>query len=188
MTPAKASSGSAKKPATTSRTTRPAKATPKTAEPGPEPTTAATPKGARSNARSSTTRSTSKQASPTTRKPPASNKSSSNATPPPAAKPAPKKPAPQRAARKPTPATAVEEVAVDQAPEATQAVPQKKATRGPYNVKHIESRAVTYRLPLDVLALIDEARSEAAAGGERLTHHEAVSRAVRWYYGKRRRR
>ncbi len=188
MTPAKATSGAAKKPVTTSRTTKTAKATPKPTETEPESKTAATSKATRSTSRSSTTRSTAKQASAATRKTPASSKSSSKATPPPAAKPAPKKPAPKRAA-KPTPAApAVDEVVVDQAAEATQTAPEKKRTRGPYNVKHIESRAVTYRLPLDVLALIDEARSEAAAGGERLTHHEAVSRAVRWYYGKRRRR
>jgi hypothetical protein len=55
-------------------------------------------------------------------------------------------------------------------------------------VKHIDKKATTLRLPLDVLQLIDEARTAAAEAGDRLTKDEAVTQALRWYYGKRRRR
>lgn len=76
---------------------------------------------------------------------------------------------------------------VEEAPtEPTQPPPPR--TRGPYNVKHVEKKAATYRLPLDAIQLIEDARTAAAEEGNRLTKDDAVTQAIRWYYGKRRRR
>lgn len=60
--------------------------------------------------------------------------------------------------------------------------------RGPYNVKKVDKRAATFRLPPDVLELIDNAREEAAQSGVRLTKDDAVTAAIRHYYGSSRRR
>lgn len=60
--------------------------------------------------------------------------------------------------------------------------------RGPYNVKHVVKKAATFRLPPDVHELIDQAREEAAANGDRLTKDDAVTAAIRAYYGRKRRR
>lgn len=134
----------------------------------------------------------SKKAAPAaTPKSKATSSRSSKTTPPPAA--TPPWPVATRAPRAAKPIAqdpVVDAPVVDQAPEIPAAASTSKARgpRGPYNVMRIEKKAVTYRLPLDVIALVGEARAEAAAAGERLTHDEAISRAVRWFYGKRRRR
>ena len=60
--------------------------------------------------------------------------------------------------------------------------------RGPYNVKKVDKKAATFRLPPDVLELIDNAREEAAQSGVRLTKDDAVTAAIRHYYGSSRRR
>lgn len=60
--------------------------------------------------------------------------------------------------------------------------------RGPYNVKKVDKKAATYRLPPDVHELIDRARQESAENGIRLTKDDAVTAAVRNFYGGRRRR
>ena len=60
--------------------------------------------------------------------------------------------------------------------------------RGPYNVKKVNKKAATFRLPPDVLELIDNAREEAAQSGVRLTKDDAVTAAIRHYYGSSRRR
>lgn len=59
--------------------------------------------------------------------------------------------------------------------------------RGPYNVKKVDKKPATFRLPPDVHELIDRARQEAADNGIRLTKDDAVTAAVRHLYGKRRR-
>lgn len=60
--------------------------------------------------------------------------------------------------------------------------------RGPYNVQRIEKKAATFRLPPDVIEYIDRARDEAAVRGDRLTKDEAVTMAVRSFWGGRRQR
>ncbi|MDZ5146313.1 hypothetical protein [Microbacterium testaceum] len=60
--------------------------------------------------------------------------------------------------------------------------------RGPYNVVRIEKKPATYRLPLDVHEIIDNARNEAAARGDRLTNDEVITMAVRAFWGKKRQR
>lgn len=60
--------------------------------------------------------------------------------------------------------------------------------RGPYNVKKVDKKPATFRLPPDVLELIDNAREEAAQSGVRLTKDDAVTAAIRHYYGSSRRR
>ena len=78
---------------------------------------------------------------------------------------------------------------VDTAPQAAPATSSRVGKkRGPYNVKHGEKNAATYRLPPDVHELIDRAREEAAANGDRLTKDDAVTAAIRYYYGRKRRR
>lgn len=57
-----------------------------------------------------------------------------------------------------------------------------------YNVVGPVKKAATYRLPMDVFELINGAIQEAAANGDRLTRDEAVTQAIRYFYGKRRRR
>lgn len=72
------------------------------------------------------------------------------------------------------------------------ASPTKKAAvrkpRGPYNVVHVERVQVSYRLPPDAVELIETAKLEAAARGDRLTKDDAVAQAIRGFYGKKRRR
>lgn len=60
--------------------------------------------------------------------------------------------------------------------------------RGPYNVQRIPKKAATFRLPPDVLEYIDQARDQAAARGDRLTKDEAVTMAVRAFWGGKRQR
>jgi hypothetical protein len=60
--------------------------------------------------------------------------------------------------------------------------------RGPYNVQRVDKRPASYRLPPDVIELIDQARAEAAARGDRLTKDEAVTMAVRSFWGGKRQR
>ncbi|MBS1699764.1 MAG: hypothetical protein JST25_15355 [Actinobacteria bacterium] len=59
--------------------------------------------------------------------------------------------------------------------------------RGPYNVKKVDKKPATFRLPPDVHELIDRARQEAADNGIRLTKDDAVTAAVRHLYGRKRR-
>jgi len=66
--------------------------------------------------------------------------------------------------------------------------PQAGKKRGPYNVQRVDKRPASYRLPPDVIELIDQARAEAAARGDRLTKDEAVTMAVRSFWGGKRQR
>ncbi|MBG0716891.1 hypothetical protein G3N18_02155 [Microbacterium sp. 2C] len=66
--------------------------------------------------------------------------------------------------------------------------PRQGKPRGPYNVKKVDKKPATFRLPPDVLELIDNAREEAAESGVRLTKDDAVTAAIRHYYGGSRRR
>ena len=66
--------------------------------------------------------------------------------------------------------------------------PQPRKPRGPYNVIHVERVQVSYRLPPDAVELIEAAKLEAAARGDRLTKDDAVAQAIRGFYGKKRRR
>lgn len=72
-------------------------------------------------------------------------------------------------------------------PPAKKASPAKGKPRGPYNVVRVEKIQVSYRLPPDAVAIIEDARAEAAQNGDRLTKDDAVAQAIR-YWGKRRRR
>lgn len=60
--------------------------------------------------------------------------------------------------------------------------------RGPYNVQRVDKKPASFRLPPDVLDYIAQARNEAAARGDRLTNDEAVTMAVRAFWGKKRQR
>ncbi|MFJ2535780.1 hypothetical protein [Microbacterium maritypicum] len=60
--------------------------------------------------------------------------------------------------------------------------------RGPYNVQRVNKVPASYRLPPDVIELIDTARNEAAERGDRLTKDDAITMAVRSFWGKRRQR
>lgn len=60
--------------------------------------------------------------------------------------------------------------------------------RGPYNTPKLATVAVTVRLEPETLKLLEDAVDEKAAAGIRLTKQEAVAQAIRWYWGKRRRR
>ncbi len=83
------------------------------------------------------------------------------------------------------------EAVTDQEPETTTPAAntsRQGKPRGPYNVKKVDKRAATFRLPPDVLELIDNAREEAAQSGVRLTKDDAVTAAIRHYYGSSRRR
>ncbi len=82
---------------------------------------------------------------------------------------------------------AVPDDAAEAAPPASKPRRQGKP-RGPYNVKKVDKKAATFRLPPDVLELIDNAREEAAQSGVRLTKDDAVTAAIRHYYGSSRRR
>lgn len=64
----------------------------------------------------------------------------------------------------------------------------KGKPRGPYNVVRVDKKPVSYRLPADVIALIEQARVDAAKNGERLTNDDVVAQAIRAHWGKRRRR
>jgi len=70
----------------------------------------------------------------------------------------------------------------------TAPAPRRYGPRGPYNVKRVDKKAATFRLPPDVLELIDNAREDAANNGVRLTKDDAVTAAIRAFYGKGRRR
>lgn len=70
---------------------------------------------------------------------------------------------------------------VEEAPAAEKVV--KK--RGPYNVQRVKKTAVTTRQPDDVIELIELARNDAAAKGDRLTKDEVVTKAVRAYWGRK---
>lgn len=83
----------------------------------------------------------------------------------------------------------LEAVTDDETETETPAKPSRQGKpRGPYNVKKVDKRAATFRLPPDVLELIDKAREEAAQSGVRLTKDDAVTAAIRHYYGSSRRR
>lgn len=82
-----------------------------------------------------------------------------------------------------TPATAA-----PAAPAAPAAAPPSGKKRGPYNVQRVNKKPASYRLPPDVIELIDAARNEAAERGDRLTKDEAITMAVRSFWGKRRQR
>lgn len=85
----------------------------------------------------------------------------------------------------------VEDEAVEQVDETTEEAstsPRVGKKRGPYNVQRIEKKPVTYRLPPDVIEYIDQARDEAAARGDRLTKDEAITMAVRAFWGGKRQR
>ncbi len=82
---------------------------------------------------------------------------------------------------------AVPDDAEEAAPPAAKPRRQGKP-RGPYNVKKVDKKAATFRLPPDVLELIDNAREEAAQSGVRLTKDDAVTAAIRHYDGSSRRR
>lgn len=68
------------------------------------------------------------------------------------------------------------------------ASPRTGKKRGPYNVQRVNKVPASYRLPPDVIELIDNARNEAAERGDRLTKDEAITMAVRSFWGKRRQR
>lgn len=68
------------------------------------------------------------------------------------------------------------------------AAPATGKKRGPYNVQRVNKKPASYRLPPDVIELIDTARNEAAERGDRLTKDEAITMAVRSFWGKRRQR
>lgn len=76
------------------------------------------------------------------------------------------------AARRPAARRASEEEEVQ-----TYEVPVRQTRR--QLIKH----QVSYRLPLDVINLIEAALDEAYASGERLTKEEAVTAAIRRTYG-----
>jgi hypothetical protein len=71
---------------------------------------------------------------------------------------------------------------------AAPASPRTGKKRGPYNVQRVNKVPASYRLPPDVIELIDNARNEAAERGDRLTKDEAITMAVRSFWGKRRQR
>lgn len=103
--------------------------------------------------------------------------------------PAAKTPAVRKPASKSTwtslvtkPETAPKEV--DVAPEETLSAPTTTRTQK-YNVTRPVKRAVTYRLPLDVIALIEAEIFAEAEAGNRLTKDDAVTRAVRASFGKK---
>ena len=73
-------------------------------------------------------------------------------------------------------------------PAAEQASPRTGKKRGPYNVQRVDKKAATFRLPPDVFEFIDQARNEAAARGDRLTKDEAVTMAIRSFWGGKRQR
>lgn len=96
----------------------------------------------------------------------------------------------RRAPLKPVPRL-TEDENVDPANETTDEAPASPRTgkkRGPYNVQRIEKHPATFRLPPDVLEYIDQARNEAAARGDRLTKDEAITMAVRAFWGGKRQR
>ncbi|GAB2708081.1 hypothetical protein AB1285_26465 [Microbacterium sp. NRRL B-14842] len=66
--------------------------------------------------------------------------------------------------------------------------PRTGKKRGPYNVQRIEKHPATFRLPPDVFEYINQARDEAAARGDRLTKDEAITMAVRAFWGGKRQR
>lgn len=74
------------------------------------------------------------------------------------------------------------------AEEAPKRSSQAGKKRGPYNVQRVEKVPASYRLPPDVIELINQARAEAAARGDRLTKDEAVTMAVRSFWGGKRQR
>lgn len=73
-------------------------------------------------------------------------------------------------------------------PQAPAKASTPRKPRGPYNVVHVERVQVSYRLPPDAVELVEAAKLEAAARGDRLTKDDAVAQAIRGFYGKRRRR
>jgi len=103
-------------------------------------------------------------------------------------KPKPKR----RAPLKPVPRPADDQTTdpINQTSEAVEepTSPRAGKKRGPYNVQRIEKKAATYRLPADVINYIDEARNEAAVRGDRLTKDEAITMAVRAFWGGKRQR
>ncbi|MGO1316913.1 MAG: hypothetical protein ACTH07_05435 [Microbacterium sp.] len=74
------------------------------------------------------------------------------------------------------------------APAASEPAAPVRKKRGPYNVKKVDKKPATFRLPPDVHDLIDQARTEAAQNGDRLTKDEVIIQAVRAHWGKKRRR
>jgi hypothetical protein len=86
-----------------------------------------------------------------------------------------------------TPDTAADATGKASSPASRKSQP-KGEPRGSYNVIKVAKKAQTFRLPQDVFDLIEQAQAEAAAAGNRLTNDEAITQAVRGYYGGRRRR
>lgn len=54
---------------------------------------------------------------------------------------------------------------------------------GPIRRPRVVKISASYRLPPDVLDLLDQAVQDAAARGERLTKEDAVAQAIRQTYG-----
>lgn len=80
------------------------------------------------------------------------------------------------------------DTATDQTASPQPASPRAGKKRGPYNVQHLDKRPASYRLPPDVIGLIDEARQAATDRGEKLTKDDAVAMAIRSFWGKKRQR
>lgn len=76
---------------------------------------------------------------------------------------------------------------IDTSP-APPASPRQGKPRGPYNVQKLDKSPVSFRLPPDAIALIEQARAEATARGERLTKDDAMTMAIRAFWGKKRQR
>ena len=76
----------------------------------------------------------------------------------------------------------------EQATEQTKTSPQAGKKRGPYNVQRVNKMPASFRLPPDVIELIDQARNDFAARGDRLTKDEAVTMAIRSFWGGKRQR
>lgn len=96
----------------------------------------------------------------------------------------------RRAPLKPVPRSTEDENIdpVDETTDEAPTSPRVGKKRGPYNVQRIEKHPATFRLPPDVFEYIDQARDEAAARGDRLTKDEAITMAVRAFWGKKRQR
>lgn len=65
---------------------------------------------------------------------------------------------------------------------------QKGKKRGPYNVQRLNKQPASFRLPPDVIDMIDQARQQATERGEKLTKDDAVTMAIRSFWGKKRQR
>lgn len=102
--------------------------------------------------------------------------------------PTEKKDRPASLKRAPRPAADEGADPVDTTMEPLATRPRTGKKRGPYNVQRIDKRPASFRLPPDVLELINKAREEATANGTRLTKDDAVTMAIRAFWGKKRQR